>query len=97
MRAAGGMAALLAGAADEDMNMTREQLATITADTLVVSGDRDPLYPVELAVQLYREIRRSSLYVVPGGGHSPVFLSEREPFARRALAFLQTGAPGSEM
>ncbi len=72
----------------DDMSFTAERLRAIRADTLIVAGDRDPLYPVELAVELYRGIPRASLYVVPGGGHSPVFQSERDAFAARALAFL---------
>jgi pimeloyl-ACP methyl ester carboxylesterase len=73
-----------------DMSFTAERLATITARTLVVSGDRDPLYPVELAVELFRGIPGSSLWVVPGGGHGPIYLSEREAFVRVALPFLMT-------
>jgi pimeloyl-ACP methyl ester carboxylesterase len=71
-----------------DMSFTRDRLRAITAKTLVVAGDRDPLYPVELAVELYRGIPDASLYVVPGGGHGPIFESERDAFVRRALAFL---------
>jgi pimeloyl-ACP methyl ester carboxylesterase len=72
----------------DDMSFTAERLAAVTARTLVVSGDRDPLYPVELAVELFRGIPRASLWVVPGGGHGPIFLSEREAFVRVALPFL---------
>jgi pimeloyl-ACP methyl ester carboxylesterase len=72
-----------------DMSFTPARLAAISARTLVVSGDRDPLYPVELAVELYRGIPRASLWVVPGGGHGPIFLSEREAFGRVALPFLR--------
>ena len=71
-----------------DMSFTAERLAAITAKTLLVAGDRDPLYPVELAVELYRGIPNASLYVVPGGGHGPVFMGERKPFVKRALEFL---------
>ncbi|MCL2450722.1 MAG: alpha/beta hydrolase [Polyangiaceae bacterium] len=71
-----------------DMNFMPEQLATITARTLIVSGDRDPFYPVELAVDLYRAIPRSSLWVVPESMHSPIFLSNREAFADEAIRFL---------
>jgi pimeloyl-ACP methyl ester carboxylesterase len=71
-----------------DMSFTPDRLAAIEARTLVVSGDRDPLYPVELAVDLFHGIPRSSLWVVPGGGHSPIFLSEGEAFVRVALPFL---------
>ena len=35
----------------DDMAFTPPLLATITARTLVVHGDRDPLYPVELAIE----------------------------------------------
>jgi pimeloyl-ACP methyl ester carboxylesterase len=94
MQATGGMAALLAEAAQEDVDFARERLGAITADTLIVSGDRDPLYPVELAVDLYRGIPHAALYVVPGGGHSPVFLAERQAFVDRALPFFRAGMEG---
>jgi pimeloyl-ACP methyl ester carboxylesterase len=71
-----------------DMSFTKERLAAITARTLLVSGDRDPFYPVELAVELYRGIPGASLWVVPGGMHSPIFVSEREAFVREALTFM---------
>jgi pimeloyl-ACP methyl ester carboxylesterase len=74
-----------------DMTFTAERLSAITATTLVVAGDRDPLYPVELAVELYRGIPRASLWVVPNGGHGPIFNEQRDEFVRRALPFL--GAP----
>ena len=38
----------------DDMNFTAATLSRITARTLIVHGDRDPLYPVELAVELFR-------------------------------------------
>jgi pimeloyl-ACP methyl ester carboxylesterase len=71
-----------------DMSFTQEQLATITARTLIVTGDRDPFYPVELAVELYRAIPRSALWVMPEAMHSPIFLSQREAFAAEAIRFL---------
>jgi pimeloyl-ACP methyl ester carboxylesterase len=71
-----------------DMAFTAEKLAAISAPTLIVAGDRDPLYPVELAVELYRGIRGSALCVVPQGGHGPIFNEQRDEFVRRALHFL---------
>ncbi len=71
------------------MSFTPERLAAITATTLIVAGDRDPLYPVELAVELYRGISGSQLCVVPNGGHGPIFLGERDAFVKRATAFLE--------
>ncbi|HMI89087.1 MAG TPA: alpha/beta hydrolase [Polyangiaceae bacterium] len=72
-----------------DMTFTAQRLAAIEATTFVVAGDRDPLYPVELAVELYRGIARSSLWVVPDGGHGPIFNDQRDEFVRRALPFLR--------
>jgi pimeloyl-ACP methyl ester carboxylesterase len=73
----------------EDMSFTPPHLATITARTLLVSGDRDPLYPVSIFVDMYRAIPRASLWVVPNGGHGPVFGPTRAEFARVAPAFLR--------
>ena len=49
----------------DDMNFTAATLSAITARTLIVHGDRDPLYPVEQAVELFRGIPNASLWVVP--------------------------------
>jgi len=73
----------------DDMNFTPPYLSTIQARTLIVQGDRDPLYPVELSIEMAKAIPRSSLWIVPGGGHGPV-LGERWPeFLKTAAAFLQ--------
>ncbi len=55
------------------MNFTPPYLGTITADTLIVFGDRDPFYPVSLGLELRAAIPRSYLWVVPNGGHGPLF------------------------
>jgi pimeloyl-ACP methyl ester carboxylesterase len=73
----------------DDVCFTPPWLSTITANTLIVFGDRDPLYPVSLAMQLKEAIPRSYLWVVPNGGHGPVFGAAAEPFAATALAFLR--------
>jgi pimeloyl-ACP methyl ester carboxylesterase len=72
----------------EDMNFDAAALSAITARSLVVHGDRDPLYPVELAVELYRTIPTSALWVVPNGGHGPIFGDQAGPFVTTAAAFL---------
>jgi pimeloyl-ACP methyl ester carboxylesterase len=72
----------------DDMNFTPSTLSTITARTLIVHGDRDPLYPVEQAVELLRGIPNASLLVVPNGGHGPIFGDQAAPFVRTATAFL---------
>lgn len=73
---------------DDDVSFTPPHLATITAETLIVFGDRDPLYPVSLAFELRAAIPRSHLWVVPNAGHAPVFGDAAAPFAATALSFL---------
>jgi pimeloyl-ACP methyl ester carboxylesterase len=72
----------------DDMAFTAASLGTITARTLIVHGDRDPLYPVELAIELYRGIAGSALWVVPNGGHGPIFGERAALFRSEALTFL---------
>lgn len=74
----------------DDLTFTPPSLARITARTLVVYGDRDPLYPVEMAVEMYRAIPGAALWVVPGGGHGPIFADAAPLFVRTALDFLNT-------
>jgi len=71
-----------------DPDFTPQQLQTITADTLIVFGDRDFLYPVSIAVELRESIPRSWLWVVPNGGQGPVFGAEAPLFEKTALSFL---------
>jgi pimeloyl-ACP methyl ester carboxylesterase len=71
-----------------DMNFDAAKLSTITARTLIVHGDRDPLYPVELAVELFRAIPNAALAVIPNGGHGPIFGEQAPPFVRTAATFL---------
>lgn len=72
----------------DDMNFTPPYLSTITARTLIVHGDRDQFFPVNIPVEMYRSIPNSSLWIIPKGGHVPIF-DTSVPFVPRALAFLQ--------
>jgi pimeloyl-ACP methyl ester carboxylesterase len=72
----------------DDVRFTGDTLARVTAETLIVFGDRDPFYPVSLAEELYRAIPQSYLWVVPNGGHGPIFAGHARLFRDTALAFL---------
>jgi pimeloyl-ACP methyl ester carboxylesterase len=72
----------------DDMNFTPPKLATITAKTLLVHGDRDPFYPATLAVDMYKAIPDAYLWMIPNGGHGPIFLDMSPRFAETALTFL---------
>jgi pimeloyl-ACP methyl ester carboxylesterase len=76
----------------DDMCFTPPLLATIQTPTLVVNGDRDPLYPVELSLELYRNIPRAALWIIPEAGHGPIWEEHAPAFRDRALAFLRTAS-----
>jgi pimeloyl-ACP methyl ester carboxylesterase len=71
----------------DDMNFTPATLSTIRAKTLIVHGDRDPLYPITIPVEMARNIKASHLWIVPGGGHSPVFGKMADCFRKTTSAF----------
>lgn len=73
----------------DDMNFTPPYLSTIRAKTLIVHGDKDPLYPVNLAMELYQAIPKSYLWIIPNAGHVPIFGAMTDNFAKTSLAFLQ--------
>lgn len=73
----------------DDMNFTPPYLSTITAHTLIVHGDRDPLYPVGLAMEMYAAIPGAYLWIVPNGGHGPIFGDATGRFVETALTFLR--------
>ena len=71
----------------DDMSFTAQSLSTIAARTLVVHGDRDRFFPVEVPVGIYRSIPDAALWIVPGGDHVPIY-DFTVPFTSTALRFL---------
>lgn len=74
----------------DDMNFTRPYLSTVSARTLIVHGDRDQFFPVEIPLEMYRSIPNAQLWIIPQGGHVPIF-DPLVPFAPTALRFLNGG------
>ncbi|HXG64232.1 MAG TPA: alpha/beta hydrolase [Blastocatellia bacterium] len=73
----------------DDMNFTPPYLSTITARTLIVHGDRDPFYPAHIAMEMYAAIPRSYLWIIPNGGHGPIFGDMAARFVEITMAFLR--------
>jgi pimeloyl-ACP methyl ester carboxylesterase len=73
----------------DDMNFTPPYLSTIAARTLIVYGDHDPLYPVDIALEMYKAIPHSYLWIMPNGGHSDIFGGQKVPFITTVLPFLR--------
>jgi pimeloyl-ACP methyl ester carboxylesterase len=72
----------------DDVNFTPSGLSTVQARTLIVQGDRDPLYPVEMSLEMARAIPRASLWVIPNAGHGPVIGEKWIEFVKGAAEFL---------
>jgi pimeloyl-ACP methyl ester carboxylesterase len=73
-----------------DMNFTSPYLSTITARTLIIHGDRDRLFPIEIPVEMYMSIPKAYLWIVPNGGHLPID-DHADEFAVQATQFLSGG------
>jgi 3-oxoadipate enol-lactonase len=65
-----------------------QQVHQITAPTLVIHGDVDPLVPLENGLHLARTIPGARLIVYPQTGHIPE-VERAEEFNRDILAFLE--------
>jgi pimeloyl-ACP methyl ester carboxylesterase len=66
----------------------REELPGIVTPTLIVHGDRDPLFPVAVPTTLYELLPDAELCVLPNTGHMPP--TERPDwFNAIALDFLE--------
>ena len=54
-----------------DMNFTAPYLAQIKCPTLIIHGDRDEYFPINIPVEAYQAIPNASLWIIPNGGHLP--------------------------
>jgi len=78
----------LFGSNTDDVNFSSARLGTIRARTLIVHGDRDRLFPVEIPFGMYRGIPNSELWIVPGGDHVPILGARQPEFLRVTREFL---------
>jgi pimeloyl-ACP methyl ester carboxylesterase len=63
------------GLADRCDEVHRAQLARLRVPVLLVWGDRDPYFPVETALEMYRTLPDAALRVVPDQQHTPIWSS----------------------
>lgn len=77
---------------NQDMNFTSEKLSKIKAKTFIIQGDRDPIYPLEITIEMYKAIPNAYLWIIPNGGHGistdviPEFLNNLMKFMHWADA-----------
>ncbi|MCM4154294.1 alpha/beta hydrolase [Arenibacter sp. N53] len=55
----------------DDMNFTPAYLSTISCPTLIIHGDSDSLFPVQIPLTMYESIPDSHLWIIPNHGHYP--------------------------
>ncbi|MFI4955704.1 MAG: alpha/beta fold hydrolase [Gammaproteobacteria bacterium] len=55
-----------------DMKFTPEMLSKISTHTLVVQGDKDAFYPLDLTISLYQSLPNANLWILPNSGHVPI-------------------------
>lgn len=79
------------GLADNQERVPPEVLGTIQTRTLIIWGDRDPYFPLEMPLELYRALPHAALWVVPEQGHSPLWV-DMEGSAQAAACFLKIAA-----
>ena len=70
----------------DDLNFTSLYLSIITARTLIIHGDRDEFFPIEIPMEMYKAIPKSYLWIVPNGGHFP--FEDTDEFTVQATQFL---------
>ena len=73
-----------------DPSFTPDVLSTIQARALIIHGDNDPIAPVTNAWEMFQNIPKAHLWVVPNGGHVPfIEPGNQDDFMRRVLEFLR--------
>jgi 2-succinyl-6-hydroxy-2,4-cyclohexadiene-1-carboxylate synthase len=86
-----GLAASLRGAGQGVADPLHDRLGTITAETLVVAGELDPI-GLARAKAVREGIPRARLELVAGAGHAP-HLERPAAYRRLVAAFLGASAP----
>lgn len=71
-----------------DVDFKAADLGKIKAQTLIVHGDRDEFFPVEIPVSMYKSTPKSQLWIVPRGDHSPTAGAPQDEFVLNVKAFL---------
>ena len=62
------------GLADNSESVAPEVLKTLPINVLIVWGDRDPAFPLEIPMEMYRSLPNAALWVIPQQGHTPLWV-----------------------
>lgn len=84
------MFAMLRAVVRSDPRHFEREIPRVARPTLIVWGERDPVFPLRDAERLHREIDGSKLVVLPGRGHMPNLEAPAE-VAEAVLRFARNG------
>lgn len=84
------MFAMLRSVVRADPEQLEREIPRVGQPTLVVWGERDPVFPLSDAERLHREIEGSRLVVLPGRGHMPNLEAPAE-VAEAVIRFARNG------
>ena len=73
----------------DDMNFTPPYLATIKARTFIVHADRDKYVPISMPIEMYRNISKSYLWIVPNGKHAVPEGKFKTDLIEKSMEFLK--------
>lgn len=71
----------------DDMNLTTVELSTINSRVLILHGERDQFFPIEIQKEIADSIKNSELIIFANGEHVPVF-EHQASFVAAAHRFL---------
>lgn len=75
---------------NSEHNHSLTDLATITAETLLIAGDRDPLIPLPTLMAMYEALPHAALWVIPNASHITATNTWRATaFAEEVIRFLR--------
>lgn len=57
----------------DDMNFTAPYLSQIKCPTLIIHGENDAYFPLEIPFEMSKAIPKASLWIIPDGGHLPIW------------------------
>lgn len=74
----------------DDMNFTPPYLSSIKAQTLIIHGDRDQFFHVDIPVTSYKAIPNSYLWIVPNSRHGGFYYAPlwEDTFTNVVIQFL---------
>ena len=61
------------GFANTSERLSADKLKSLPTNTLLVWGDRDPAFPLELPMEMYRALPNAALWVIPQQGHTSLW------------------------